>query len=101
MDYEIKWRDQPSQAWLRCNKISTDIEQFAAFDELVVHLEIGGSKYIAFVPQEFVDLEKQLIDALIVADYGDDILVDIPVETMTSGPRFRIPHSEMSILVTA
>ena len=100
MEYTIKWRTEPLNIWLQCSRINSDIQQFRALNELVVHFEINGSKYTAFVPEEFVDIEKQLISAMIVADCGNDYLVDLPVETLTSGTRFLVPESEKDNLVS-
>lgn len=101
MEYAIEWRAEPSQVWLQCSRMNSDIQQIRALNEIVVHFEINGSKYTAFVPEEFVDVEKRLISALIVADYGNDYLLDLPVETLTSGVRFRIPEAEKGNLVVA
>ena len=99
MNYDIRWKDKPERVWVRCRKVKSDIQPFEALNEVVVSFEINGGTYTAFVPKEYVDLEKRLIAATIVADYGNDYLIDIPVETLTSGPRFLVPEAEKGNLV--
>ncbi len=99
MNYDIRWKDEPELVWVQCDKVKPDIQPFQALNEVVVSFKINGGKYTAFVPKEFVDLEKRRIAATIVADYGNDYLVDLPVETLTSGPRILVPESEKGNLV--
>ena len=79
-----------------CSHI-TDKEQqpyYEAFKEYIVHFETNGYWHTAFVPEEFVDVDNCRLAAIVIADYGDDVLVDIPVETLTTGPRLRVTASE-------
>lgn len=103
MKYYIKWKEAPEQVWLKCYRVNADIQMFRELNEIVVHFEIDGEKYTSFVPEEFVDVKRRLLSALIVADCGEgykDYLVDIPVETLTSGVRFHVPEAEKEKLVT-
>ena len=94
MEYNIIWKQQPVHVWISCSKVSTGVEWLRELNELLVQFEIDGERYTAFVPEQFVDVDKQQMEAQIVADCDDDLLVDIPVETLTSGLRFLVPAAE-------
>ncbi len=92
----IEWREAPTDVWLRCFQISEKEQQpfYKALGELIVHFQANSKDYISFVPERFVDFENRLLAAVIIADYGDDLIVDIPAETLTTGPRIRVAGSE-------
>ena len=92
----IEWREVPTDVWLKCFKISGKEQQpfYKALGELIVHFQANSKDYTSFVPERFVDLENRLLAAVIIADYGDDLIVDIPAETLTTGPRIRVTARE-------
>jgi hypothetical protein len=62
--------------------------------ELIVQFAVNGEWFTSFVPEEFVDKANKRLMGLIVADFDDSWLVDIPAETLTSGPRIQVPDPE-------
>ena len=82
MLHQIEWKPAPIDVWLKCNRIRDKENQpfYETFKEYVVQFSTNGFYYTAFVPEEFVDADKCHLAAKVVAAYGDDLLVDIPVE---------------------
>lgn len=70
-------------------------------DEFVVQFETKNGHYTSFVPKEHVDADNRRMHAYIVADVDDGVLVLIPAETLTSGPRLLVEESERNELLTA
>ena len=88
------WRLKPVPVLIRC-----DIKQGMDDGELVVQFTIDDTNYVSFVPEHFVDREQSSLRAVIVADYENSWLVDIPTETLTSGRRLRVPKEEQETVV--
>ena len=88
----IEWKKPPENVWLKCMEVSAKEHQpfYRIFQEYVVQFCTNGLLYTAFVPEEFMDVENGRLAAQVVAEYGDDLLVDIPVETLTTGTRVRV-----------
>lgn len=91
------WRPEPELVWIRCQAIKEGRQP----KEMIVQFEVNGDEYIAFVPHQFVNLEMSALQGLIVADYGDSWLIELPTETLTSGPRIRVPESEKEAVVVS
>ena len=89
------WRQTPEQVFLKCLAVAKAPNE----REYVVQFETSLGKFTAFVPNQYVNVEGKYISAAIIADVEDGILVDIPVETLTSGPRFLIKDSEKEELL--
>ncbi|MCY4623395.1 MAG: hypothetical protein OXC99_00065 [Chloroflexi bacterium] len=85
-----RWRTQPQQVWVNCQLI----RDLGRDEEFVVHFIANGEHYISFVPKRFVNATARLLQGLIVADVEGGLLVDIPVETLTSGPRILVSEGE-------
>ena len=96
MLHNLEWKPAPINVWIQCKQIRDKVDQpyYEAFKEYIVHFSTNGLYYTAFVPEEFVDASQCLLAAKIVAEYGQDLLVDIPVETLTSGTRLRVSSWE-------
>ena len=92
-----QWRLQPEPVRIRCQLITNGPQP----NELIVQFKINGDEFTALVPVQFVDKSNQTLAGLIVADFGDSWLIDIPSETLTSGPRIRVPDSEKQIVITS
>ena len=92
------WRPEPEQVWIRCQQINNGT--YAG--ELVAQFKVNGDEFTTFVPEKYVDKTNKLLRALIVADFGDSWLIDIPAETLTSGSRIRVRSPEKKeVVVTA
>ncbi len=89
------WRLNPEQVFLNCLAVVKAPNE----REYVVQFETSNGKFTAFVPNQYVNVEGKYISAAIIADVDGGVLVDIPVETMTSGPRFLIKDSEKDKLL--
>lgn len=96
-----RWRETPEHVWISCEEIDQKLQPFEQLGELIVQFKINGATYTAFVPRQFVNPEKNLLQAVIVADYGADILIDIPTDTLTSGSRLRVPESEKDTILVS
>ena len=91
-----KWRAEPQEVWVNCERIK-ELDQGG---ESIVHFVVNGEKYVSFVPVEFVNLADFRLQALVIADVEGDLLVDIPVETLTSGPRILVKAGEKDSVLT-
>ena len=99
MNYDIVWRNEPEQVWISCEKIDSGDQPFRQMKEIIVHFMLNGNVHVAFVPERFVDSANKRLSALIVAEYGDDLLVDIPAETLTAGSRLRVTAAERDAIL--
>ncbi len=95
------WRTDPESVWIHCKPIDWDAQPYQALGELVVHFSLGGKMYTTFAPRELIDVQRNLMQAAIIADCDDDLLVQIPAETLTSGPRFLVSEVEESMVRTS
>lgn len=89
------WRDEPEPVWVICQLIKESTQP----GEMVVQFRNNGDEYTAFVPKKFIDIENKRLQAIIVAEIDDSWLVDIPVETLTSGSRIRIRNPEKDTVI--
>ena len=85
-----EWRTEPQQVWITCRQF----RKLGSFDEYLVQFDANGATYTAFVPARFCDHQNKALRGSIIADYNDDFLVDLPTETLTSGPRILVRGSE-------
>ena len=91
-----QWRIQPQQVWVNCR----DVKDLGREEEFVVQFAANGEEYVSFVPKHFVNEASRLLQALIIADVDGGFLVDIPVETLTSGPRILVAEGEKDSVLT-
>ena len=86
------WRIEPEQVWISCQEIKT-VEPRR---ELLVQFVANGNSYVAIVPERFVDQARKTLQGYIIADWDEDVLVDLPVETFSGGSRVLVRNSERS-----
>ena len=86
------WKEKPIPVMVRCQ----DIHQWPESSDLVVQFQTSERHYTAFVEPKYVKEGEKLLVAAVIADVGEegDWLVQIPVETLTSGPRFLVRAGE-------
>ncbi len=84
------WRFEPEPVWISCERI----EEIPQSKALMVQFQVNGEHYITFVPERFLKRSDKLMQACIIGDCDSGLLVDIPAETFTSGPRILVPESE-------
>ena len=89
------WRSKPEQVWISCQ----DVREIDPGDELLVQFLANGETYISFVHKRFVHRDKKWLQGYIVADWDDDLLVDLPAETLTSGCRILVRHAEQGVVL--
>ena len=90
-------RTIPQPVFLKCSKIS----EIPSEDEFVVQFQTQNGHYTSFVPKQDVDLPNRRMKALIVAEVEDGVIVLMPAETLTSGPRLRVQNCEIDELLTS
>ena len=91
-----KWRAEPEQVWVNCENIKeSDLPE-----ELIVQFWSNGEHFTSFVPKRFVNYADRRVQAIIIADVEEGLLVDIPAETLTSGPRILVKDSEKEQVLT-
>ena len=89
------WRPEPEQVWIRCQTVKKGSRP----EELLVKFKVNGDEYMAFVPEHLVNTDIPGLMALIIGDYGDNVLIDLPTETLTTGSRISVPESEMESVI--
>jgi hypothetical protein len=93
-----RWRLEPEPVWISCKSV----KKLPQFKEVIVQFDANGEEFTSFVPEKFVNVEKKWLWGVIIAEFDGGILVDIPAETFTSGPRIAVMDSEKdSVLVSA
>ncbi len=90
------WRTNPEPVLLNCS----EIREMPSRDEFVVQFETKNGHYTCFVPKQHVDADNRRLHAYIVADVNEGVLVLIPAETLTSGPRLFVEESERDQVLT-
>ena len=90
------WRPEPQHVFLNCSQVRDMPDR----DEFVVQFKTKNGNYTSFVPKQYVDADKRRMHAYIVADVSGGVLVLIPAETLTSGPRLLVEESERNELLT-
>lgn len=90
-----QWREAPEQVRIRCQQVLPGERS----NERIVQFRVNGDCYTAFVPVEFVNEDEKTLAAIIIADYGDSWLLDIPSETLTSGSRIRVREEDKASVV--
>ena len=90
-----QWWEEPEPVELRCEKVLPGQHS----NECIVQFKVNGDHFTAFVPIEFVNEKELTLAARIIADFGDSWLIDIPSETLTSGPRIRVGEKEKESVV--
>lgn len=91
------WRTEPEPVSLNCS----EVREMPGRDEFVVQFRTKNGNYTSFVPKQYVDAHNRRMYAYIVADVDNGVLVLIPAETLTSGPRLLVEESERNELLTA
>ena len=91
------WRTEPEPVLLNCYQVRDMPDR----DEFVVQFRTKNGNYTSFVPKQYVDAANRRMHAYIVADVDGGVLVLIPAETLTSGPRLLVEESERKELLTA
>lgn len=90
-----EWRISPEPVRIKCSTI----ENTERSGELIVQFKTNGNTFTSFVPETFVDRHAFKLQGAIVADFDEFWLVDLPAETLTSGPRILVPKSEDGLLI--
>ncbi|MCY4415318.1 MAG: hypothetical protein OXE87_03280 [Chloroflexi bacterium] len=90
------WRTNPEHVLLNCS----EVREMPGGDEFVVQFTTKNGHYTSFVPKQHVDAINRRLHACIVADVDDGVLILIPAETLTSGPRLLVEESERKELLT-
>ena len=91
------WRADPEPVLLNC----LEVREVPGRNEFVVQFQTKKGHYTSFVPKQYVDADNRQMQAYIVADVDEGVLVLIPAETLTSGPRLVVEKSERNELLTA
>lgn len=86
-----RWRAEQKPVWIPCKTI----RQLPDLKEFVVQFDLDGQEYTSFVRARFVNEENSSLGACIVADVNEGVLVDIPADTFTSGPRLLVRDETM------
>ena len=86
------WRTAPQPVLINCLKAHEMPNQ----EEYIVQFECQRGHFTSFVPKEHVDPEALKLHAFIIADVQDKgVLVALPEETLTSGPRLLVFEDEI------
>ena len=88
-----EWRVNP---FVNC----LTVHELPEHQECIVQFQTQGGNFTSFVPKRYVIPDGKYLYAAIIADVADGVLVDIPAETLTSGPRLLVRNSEMDSVLT-
>jgi hypothetical protein len=64
-------------------------------NEKAVSFEISGKHYTLLAPAHTVDEAAKELDVEVIAERGDQLIVDLPRETFTTGNRISIPRDRL------
>jgi hypothetical protein len=91
------WRGQSVPVWIQCQSVAR--HKFLLPYEVAVHFEVDGKQFTSFVNEKFVDQDNKRLAGAIIGDFNDNWLVDIPAETLISGPRLLVPKVDQGSVV--
>lgn len=91
-----EWRDNPQAVFVNC----LTVHEFPGHDEYIVQFQTHEGHFTSFVPKRYVIPDEKYMYAAIIADVEGGVLVDIPAETVTCGPRLKVLKSEMDSVLT-
>ena len=91
-----EWRAEPEPVLVNCQHVRELPQQ----QEFIVQFQTTGGKFTSFVPRQHVLPKEKCLHAFIIADVKDGVLIDIPAETLTSGPRLLVLDSEKASVLT-
>ena len=86
----------PESVWIALQ----EVRDISRPEEYLVQFKVRGEQFVAFVPRKYVDFEKKRMFGVVYAEFEGDLLVEMPAETLTSGPRMRVPRDEIESLLT-
>ena len=92
-----EWRKKPQPVFVNLLKA---VDFPAGDDEYIVQFQNHEGHFTSFVPKKYVIPEEKYLYAAIIADVDGGVLVDIPNETLTSGPRLLVLDSEVEEVLT-
>ena len=85
------WREAPEPVLINC----LQVREMPDKEEYIVQFECRRGNFTSFVPKQYVDAENLKLHALIIADVQDKgVLLALPEETLTSGPRLLVFEEE-------
>ena len=90
------WRDKPELVSIKVELLGKDSQ-----GRLLASFTVGGRKYVATVDAALIDEKENSMRALIIADVGKGILVDLPGESLSAGSRIHIGEDERRKLVVS
>ncbi len=93
------WRESPEPVWINCKEVFEDTP-FKAVNEVIVQFVINNEEYTAFVLKKFINPHIPGLQAFIVAEHRGGLLVNMPTETLTSGPNILVPLEEVDKVLT-
>ena len=99
MEQSTRWRDKPETVMVKCQ----DIRPYPGGPDWIVQFETSERRFVAFVDLKFIDAEKMLLMAEVVADVGNqgDWLVGLPAEIYNASSRIVVKADERDqVLVT-
>ena len=96
---KVVYYDSPKQVWFPCEEVKVDDHPFRHLNEISVHFMLNGELHIAFLPMGYVDCDRKLLAAEIIAEDGDDFIMGIPSETLTTGSRLRVRPADQGRIV--
>ena len=92
MEQPLVWREEEDQQFvqIRCS----DFKRLKGLDEYLVRFDINEEKHLVFVAAQFFDKDSKALQGCVIADCGDSLFVDLPVEPLTFGSRILVPRAE-------
>ena len=84
------WRREPKPALIKISMIGKDWS-----GQILAEFVAGGQTYVVSVDESLIDRAKERMKALIIADVGDNYLVDLPGESLSAGSRVLIGAEEL------
>ena len=88
-----EWFKDPIPVWIKCREIFED-NPFKAVGEVIVQFVVNNQEYTAFVLKKFVNPDIPGLQGFITGKDLGDFLVNMPTETLTSGPNIVVPAAE-------
>jgi hypothetical protein len=78
---------------MKTGRIRVSVHPGIFSSERYISFEAGGTGYSLFVDE--ADVQDGTLEVNVVAESNDEVLIDLPRDTFTTGNRIRVPKASL------